>query len=153
MSAIFPAVEVVSTEEGEGRAGLVVSAGDALHLQLEVQLQWFTSCQVSQRRVSLERGRQEVVGLRALILQQAVCAHAFSDQVTSLLLLQGAQQRGLMKKRRRLQQLKEVFVYILCITGRIYFSHTPELRPTLASPPLPPPGRWYPQRGSLSCRN
>lgn len=68
MFPIFSALEGVSTEEGEGGAGLVVSAGDALHLQLEVQLQRFCSGQVSQRRVSPERSRQEVVGLRALIL-------------------------------------------------------------------------------------
>lgn len=47
MFAIFSALEGVSTEEGEGGAGLVVSAGDALHLQLKVQLQRFYSSQVS----------------------------------------------------------------------------------------------------------
>lgn len=36
MFAIFSALEGVSTEEGEGGAGLVVPAGDALHLQLKV---------------------------------------------------------------------------------------------------------------------
>lgn len=64
----FSALENVSTEECEGGAGLVVSAGDAFHLQLKVQLQWFGSRQVSQQRVSPERSRLEVVGLCALIL-------------------------------------------------------------------------------------
>lgn len=68
MFAIFSALEGVSTEEGEGGTGLVVSIGDALQLQLKVQLQRFCSGQVSQRRVSPERSRQEVVGLCAFIL-------------------------------------------------------------------------------------
>lgn len=68
MFAVFSALEGVSTEEGEGRAGLVVPAVDALHLQLEVQLQRFGSGQVSQRRFPPERSRQEVVGLCAFVL-------------------------------------------------------------------------------------
>lgn len=48
MFAVFSALEGLSTEEGEGGAGLVVPAGDALHLQLKVQLQWFRSGQVGQ---------------------------------------------------------------------------------------------------------
>lgn len=68
MCAVFSALEAVSTQEGEGGAGLVVAAGDALHLQLEVQLQRFGSCEVSQRRVSPEGNGQEVVGLCALVL-------------------------------------------------------------------------------------
>lgn len=67
MFAIFSALEGVSTEEGEGRAGLVMSAGDALHLQLKVQLKRFDSCQVGQRSVSPERSRQKAVGLRAFV--------------------------------------------------------------------------------------
>lgn len=67
MFAVFSALEGVSTQEGEGGAGLVVPGGDALHLQLEVQLQWFRSGEVGQRRVSPERSRQEVVGLCAFI--------------------------------------------------------------------------------------
>lgn len=88
----------MSTEEGEGGAGLVMPAGDALYLQLKVQLQRFSSCQVSQRRVPVERSREEAVGLRALIRQQAVRGYALSDQVAPPLPLQGAQQRGLGNK-------------------------------------------------------
>lgn len=68
MFSVFSALESVSAEEGEGGAGLVVSAGDALHLQLKVQLRRFCGRQVSQRRVSPERSGQEVVRLCALIL-------------------------------------------------------------------------------------
>lgn len=95
MFGIFPALEGVSAEESEGRAGLVVLAGDALHLQLQVQLQRFSSCQVGKRRLSLERSRQEAVGLSAFVRQQAVGAHGLCDEVTPPLLLQGAQQGGL----------------------------------------------------------
>lgn len=55
MFAVFSALESMSTEESEGRAGLVMSAGDAFHLQLKVQLQRFCSGQVSQCSVSSER--------------------------------------------------------------------------------------------------
>ncbi len=48
MFAVFSALEDASTEEGEGGAGLVVPVGDALHLQLKVQLQLLSSRQVSQ---------------------------------------------------------------------------------------------------------
>lgn len=48
MFSIFSALESVSTDEGEGGGGLVVPAGDALHLQLEVQLQWLGSSQIGQ---------------------------------------------------------------------------------------------------------
>lgn len=41
MFSIFSALERVPAEEGKGRAGLVVATGDALHLQLKVQLQRF----------------------------------------------------------------------------------------------------------------
>lgn len=68
MSAIFPALKGVPAEEGEGRAGLVVSAGDALHLQLEVQLRRLPGSQIRQRRVSPEGSGQEVVRLRAFVL-------------------------------------------------------------------------------------
>lgn len=68
MLAVFSALKGVSAQEGEGGAGLVVSAGDALHLQLEVQLQRLPNGQVSQRRVPPERSGQEVVGLRPLVL-------------------------------------------------------------------------------------
>lgn len=68
MLPIFSALEGVSAEEGESRAGLVVSTGDALHLQLKVQLQRFDSRQISQRRVSSERSGEEAVGLCAFIL-------------------------------------------------------------------------------------
>lgn len=68
MFPVFSALENVSTEEREGGAGLVVSAGDALHLQLKVQLRRFGSRQIGQRRLSPERSGLEVVGLCALIL-------------------------------------------------------------------------------------
>lgn len=68
MISVLSALESVSTEEGEGGAGLVVPAGDALHLQLQVQLQRLGGHQVSQRRAPPERGGQEVVGLRADVM-------------------------------------------------------------------------------------
>lgn len=48
MTTILSALESMSTEEGEGRAGLVVPAGHALNLQLEVQLQRLGGHQVGQ---------------------------------------------------------------------------------------------------------
>lgn len=98
MFSIFPALKHLSTDECESGAGLVVAAGDTLHLQLKVHLRWFASSQVGQGRVSPERSRQEVVGLSALILQEAICEYDLSNKVTPLLLLQGAEQRGLRSK-------------------------------------------------------
>lgn len=68
MFAVFSAPEGVSTQEGEHGAGLVVSTGDALHLQLKVQLQRLSISQISQRCVSPERSGQEVVRLCAFVL-------------------------------------------------------------------------------------
>lgn len=42
----FPSLEGVSTEEGEGGASLVVSAGGAVRMQLEAELQRPVPCQV-----------------------------------------------------------------------------------------------------------
>lgn len=97
MTPILSALESVSTEEGEGGAGLVVPAGHALHLQLEVQLQRLGGHQVGQRGVPAEGGGQEGVGLRADVVQKAVSAHTLCNEVTSLLRLQRAQQRGLRR--------------------------------------------------------
>lgn len=68
MFSKFSALEGVSAEEGEGGAGFMVPTGDALHLQLKVQLQRFSGCQVRQRGVPPKRGGQEVVGLSAFVL-------------------------------------------------------------------------------------
>lgn len=70
--AIFSALESVSTDKGKGGVCLMVSTGDALHLQLKVQLQRFSRCQVNQGQVFPKRSRQEVVGLRSFVCQQAV---------------------------------------------------------------------------------
>lgn len=64
MTAILSALESVSTEEGEGRTGLVVAAGHTLNLQLEVQLQRLGGHQVGQGGVPAEGGGQEAIGLR-----------------------------------------------------------------------------------------
>lgn len=88
MTTILSALESVSTQEGEGRAGLVVPAGHTLNLQLEVQLQRLGGHQVSQRGVPAEGGGQEAIGLRTDVVQQAVGAHTLCDEVTSLLRLQ-----------------------------------------------------------------
>lgn len=77
----------------------MVAARDTLHLQLEVQLQRFGHGEIRQTRVTPKRSGQEVERLRAFVLDQCVCGHVFCDHVTSLLLLQGAQQRGLMGKK------------------------------------------------------
>lgn len=98
MTPVLSALEGVSTEKGEGGASLVVSAGHALHLQLEVQLQRLGGHQVGQRGVPAEGGGQEAVGLRADVVQQAIRAHALCDEVASLLRLQRAQQRGLRRR-------------------------------------------------------
>lgn len=87
MFSIFPALKRLSTEECESGAGLVVAAGDALHLQLKVHLQRFASGQVGQGCVSPERSRPEVVGLSALILQEAIREYDLCNKVTPLLLL------------------------------------------------------------------
>ena len=92
MVRVLPAREAVAAEEAEGGAGLVVAAGHALHLQLDVQLRRPALRQVRQDRGAPERRRQEVVGLGALVLQQGVEGRALGDQVTSMLLLQRAQQ-------------------------------------------------------------
>lgn len=115
MLSIISALVHLSADEGEGGAGLVVSAGDALQLQLKVQLQRLCSHQVGQRRAPLERGRQEVVGLCALILQQAVVAYALSNEVTPLLLLQGAQQRGLRRERNTSRDKYPVYLWLLLL--------------------------------------
>ena len=99
MVCVLPAREAVAAEEGEGGAGLVVAAGHALHLQLEVQLRRPPFCHVRQDRLAPERRRQEVVGLGALVLQQCVDGRALGDHVTSMLLLQRAQQGRLRSNR------------------------------------------------------
>lgn len=48
MFAIFSALESASTNKGKGGVCLMVTASDALHLQLKVQLQWFACSQVNE---------------------------------------------------------------------------------------------------------
>lgn len=69
----LPAVEGVTTKEGEHTAGSVIPAIHTLCLQLQLQLQWSVNHHLCQGCLRCKRGRVERVRLRSHIHIQSVC--------------------------------------------------------------------------------
>lgn len=79
MCCELPAVEGVTAEEGEGRAGSVVSAVHPLRLQLQAKLQRPPRQRVCQRGATRERSRAEQVRLRSHVNVESISCLRLAD--------------------------------------------------------------------------